>query len=216
MHALKVGGLVGLLWALALGAHATVPAAVGDQPAYVAAVEVVQSDASVPAGFAEELRTVVLSEAALYGSSGRALAVRIDVSRIHFKNPVQAMLIGDNNDARGQVVVRDAVTGEQLASFQVRVDAERSHGISGAGVAMGILELLDPTGIVGIGNAVGNASSADINHSGTVVQMRRNLADETLRRTFGDTRTRAVIRARQEALRNAPHPPRETPPPSAP
>jgi hypothetical protein len=216
MHRLKLSGLVGLLWALALSAHATVPAAVGDQPAYVATVEVLQSDASVPAGFADELRTVVLSEAALYGATGRALTVQIDVSHIHFKNPVQAMLIGDNNDARGQVVVRDAATGEQLASFQVRVDAERSHGLSGAGVAMGILELLDPTGIVGIGNAVGSASSADINHSGTVTQMRRNLADETLRRTFGDVRTRAVIRARQDALRNAPHPASANPPPSIP
>ena len=213
MHALRLSGLVGLLSVLALSAQATVPAAVGDEPAYVAAVEVVQSDASVPVGFADELRTVVISEAALYGATGRAIAVRIDVSRIHFKNPVQAMLIGDNNDARGQVVVRDAATGDQLASFQVRVDAERSHGISGAGVAMGILEFLDPTGVVGIGNAVGSASSADINRSGTATQMRRNLADEALRRTFGDIRTRAVIRARQEALRNATHPTSENPPP---
>jgi len=207
MHSIKLNGLVGLISALALCACATTPASVGvsNEPTYVANVEVVQSDASVPEGFADALRTVVVNEAAFYGTSGRPITVRIDVNRVHFKNVLQALIIGDNNDARGQVTVLDASAGQQMASFPVRVDAERSHGISGAGLAMGVLEVLDPTGILAIGNAVGSASSADINRSGTAVAMRANLADETLRQTFGDTRTRAVIRARQEELRNTHH-----------
>lgn len=207
MAIFKWQSAAGLLLALALCACATTPASVGvsSEPTYVAAVEVVQSDASVPAGFADALRTVVLEEAAFFGTSGRPITVRIDLNHVHFKNVIQAMLIGDNNDARGQVTVLDGSAGAQMASFQVRVDAERSHGISGAGLAMGVLEVLDPTGILAVGHMVGSASSADINRSGTAVAMRANFADETLRQTFGDTRTRAVIRARQEALRNAHH-----------
>lgn len=207
MHAIKMSGFVGLLSALALGACATVPASAGvsNEATYVANVEVAQSDASVPEGFADALRTVVLNEAAFYGTSGRPITVRIDVNRVHFKNVLQALIIGDNNDARGQVTVLDASAGQQMASFPVRVDAERSHGVSGAGLAMGVLEVLDPTGIVAIGNALGSASSADINRSGTAVAMRANFADETLRQTFGDTRTRAVIHARQEELRSSHH-----------
>ena len=202
----KSSGLAGLLSALALCACASTPASVGvsTEPTYVAAVEVVQSDASVPAGFADALRTVVLDEAAFYGTTGRAITVRIDVSHVHFKNVLQALIIGDNNDVRGQVTVLDD-SARQMASFPVRVDAERSHGVSGAGLAMGVLEVLDPTGILSVANAVGGASSADINRTGTAVAMRANFADETLRQTFGDARTRAVIRARQEELRNAHH-----------
>lgn len=197
----------GLVLALALTACASTPASSGvsSEPTYVAAVEVVQSDASVPAGFADALRTVVLEEGAFFGTAGRPLTLRIDLSHVHFKNAIQAMIIGDDNDVRGQVTVLDGSAGAQMASFAVRVDAERSHGISGAGLAMGALEVLDPTGIIGIGHMVGDAASADINRSGTAVAMRANFADETLRQTFGDTRTRAVIRARQEALRNARH-----------
>lgn len=193
-----------LLVALALCGCASTPASVGvsNEPTYVAAVEVVQSDAVIPAGFTDALRTVVLSEAVFYGTQGRPLTVRINVSRVHFKNALQAMVIGDNNDARGEVTVLDAA-GQQMANFPVRVDAERSHGVSGGGLAMGVLEVLDPTGILAIGHAVGSASSADINRSGTAIAMRANFADETLRQTFGDVRTRAVILARQQDLRNA-------------
>lgn len=207
MYASKFRGLIGVLLALVLWACASVPASVGvsTEPTYVAVVEVVQSDGSVPDGFADALRTVVLNEAAFYGTTGRAIIVRIDVSHVHFKNVLQALIIGDNNDARGQVIVVDAASAQQMASFPVRVDAERSHGVSGAGLAMGVLEVLDPTGILAIGHAVGSASSADINRSGTAVAMRANFADETLRQTFGDVRTRAVIHARQEELRSAHH-----------
>ena len=203
----KMSGLLGLISALALCACATTPASVGvsNEPTYVANVEVVQSDASVPDGFADALRTVVVNEAAFYGVTGRPITVRIDISRVHFKNVLQALIIGDNNDARGQVTVLDASAGQQMASFPVRVDAERSHGISGAGLAMDVLEVLDPTGILAVGHAVGSASSADINRSGTAIAMRANFADETLRQTFGDARTRAVIHARQEELRNSRH-----------
>jgi hypothetical protein len=206
MHATKLSGLVGLLSALALSACATTPASVGisSEPTYVASVEVIQSDASVPDGFSDALRTVVLNEAAFYGTTGRPITVRIDVNHVHFKNVLQALIIGDNNDVRGQVTVLDA-SAQQMANFPVRVDAERSHGVSGAGLAMGVLEVLDPTGLLAVAHTVGSASSADINRSGTAVAMRANFADETLRQTFGDVRTRAVIRARQEELRNAHH-----------
>lgn len=207
MRTSKWSNLVGLLAVLGLCACASAPASVGisSEPTYVAAVDVVQTDASVsvPDGFADALRTVVLSEAAFYGTTGRPVTVRIDLNRVHFKNVLQALIIGDNNDLRGQVTVLDVE--QQMASFPVRVDAERSHGLSGSGVAMGVLEVMDPTGILAIGHAVAGASSADINRSGTAVAMRANFADETLRQTFGDVRTRAVIRARQEELRNARH-----------
>ena len=200
----KIGHLAGILSAMALCACATRSVSVGvsNEPTFVSAVEVVQSDTAVPNGFGDALRTVVLSEAAFYGTTGRPLTVRIDISRVHFKNVVQALVIGDNNDARGQVTVLDA-EGKEMANFPVRVDAERSHGVSGGGLAMGVLEVFDPTGVLAIGHAVGSASSADINRSGTAVAMRANFADETLRQTFGDTRTRAVIAKRQQELRHA-------------
>jgi hypothetical protein len=204
MRIQSLSGLVVLFSVLALGAGATTPALVGDEPTYVAAVEVVQSDASVPAGFADALRTVLLDEAALYGAAGRPITLRIEVSRVHFKNPVQAMIIGDNDSVRGQVTVQVA-DAPPMAGFRVQVGSDRSHGISGAGLAMGLLEILDPTGMLGVADSVGSAASSDINRSGTAVALRANFADETLRRTFGDARTRAVIAARREALRNAHH-----------
>lgn len=192
--------------ALALGAGATTPdpAGAGDPPTYVAAVEVVQSDPSVPPGFADALRTLVLEEAALYGTAGRPITVRIDVSRVHFKNAVQAMIIGDNDSVRGEVTVQ-AADALPIASFRVQAGSGRSHGISGGGLAMGLLEMLDPTGMVAVAHTIGGAVSSDVNRSSTAVSLRANFADETLRRTFGDARTRAVIHARQEALRNAHH-----------
>jgi hypothetical protein len=203
----KLGRVAFLVSTLVLCSCASTPASVGvsSEPTYVAAVEVVQGDAAIPDGFADALRTVVLTEAAFYGTTGRAITVRINLNRVHFKNVLQAMIIGDNNDVRGQVTVVDPSAGQQMASFAVRVDGERSHGVSGGGLAMGVLEVLDPTGFVGIGHAVGSASSADINRSGTAVAMRANFADETLRQTFGDVRTRAVIQARREAVRTARH-----------
>ena len=114
MKTKTLGPFVALLLALALCACATTPASTGvsAEPTYVAAVEVVQSDGAIPDGFADALRTVVLDEAAFYGTSGRALTMRIDLRRVHFKNVVQALIIGDNNDARGQVTVIDASSSQ--------------------------------------------------------------------------------------------------------
>jgi hypothetical protein len=191
-----------LVAALALGACAST-AALGvapNQPSYVASVEVIQHDASAPPAFADSLREAVLANAAFYGSAGRPLALRIDLDRVHFKNALQAMIIGDNNQTAGRVAVIDSTAGTQLGAFNVQVDAEQ-RGVNGGSLAMGVIGALDPTGIVSIASAAGSAASADINRSGTASGMRINFAAETLRQTFGDDRTDVVNDAREDQLR---------------
>jgi hypothetical protein len=186
--------LTGLAWISAMGpAAASSPLGVTSavEPAYIAAVEVVQDDKTAPEGFADGLRVAVVSEAGLYGTSGLPLTLKIELDRVHLKNPVQAMLIGDNNMTRGRVVVVDPATGRELGAFLVRVDAER-HGLNGGAIAMALIGALDPTGYVDVGTTVAGAASSRINHSHTETMMIANFAVETLRQTFGDARARVV------------------------
>ncbi len=194
--------VVGLVAALALGACASTAAlGVASSPAsHVASVEVIQHDASAPPAFADSLREAVLANAAFYGSAGRPIALRIDLDRVHFKNALQAMIIGDNNQTTGRVAVLDPAAGTQLGAFNVQVDAE-PRGVNGGSLAIDLIGAIDPTGIVGIASTVGSAASADINRSGTASGMRANFAAETLRQTFGDDRTEIVNDAREEQLR---------------
>jgi hypothetical protein len=167
-----------------------------NEPSYIASVEVVQHDASAPPAFAEALRRVMLEEAAPYGDAGRAITLKIDVEKVHFKNMLQAMLIGDNNDAKGKVAVIDASTGQQAGAFPIEVDAERP-GSDNFSFASAVLGAFDPTGLVSIGAAAGSAASADIDRAGTTGGMILNFAAQTLRWTFGDAKVKAVEQARQ-------------------
>ena len=184
--------LAGLVWALSASAVAARPAhglTSASEPAYVAAVEIVQHDDHAPPAFAEGLRAAVLAEAALYGAAGLPIVLRIDLDKVHLKNPLQAMIIGDNDLTAGHVSVIDQATGQPVGTFAVRVDAERHRG---AAIAMAVVGMIDPTGYVDVATTVGGAASAAGNRSGAEVAMSANFAEETLRQTFGDARAKAV------------------------
>ena len=187
-------GLVGILVALCACAnasaatHSAVPA---NDTAYVAAVEVTLPDPNAPAAFAIMLHDAVVKEAAYYGDAGRPIILKIALDKVHYKNALKAMIIGDDNQAKGHVSVLDQSTGEQSATFVVRVDAERPGG-AGRFIAMSILGAFDPTGLVDIGAAAGSASSADVHRTATAAAMSANFATETLRQTFGDAKARVV------------------------
>ena len=191
--------LAGLIWVLA--ACAGVAAAVrgvasADVPSHVAAVEVVQHDVSAPPAFADTLRDAVLREAALYGDAGPPIALRIELDKVHLKNVMKSMLIGDDNMAKGRVAVVDPATGQPFGTFAVRVNAER-HGHAGASIAITVLGALDPTGYVALGTMAAGAASAGVNRSGAEATMSANFAAETLRQTFGDARARAAHPAKR-------------------
>ena len=203
MSAVTTQILAGFMGVLALGAASAAGASVkgvvpADSPAHVATVEVVEAEATAPSAFAVALREAVIRQAALYGDAGRPIALKVELQRVHFKNPVKAMLIGDDNQAKGQVSIVDVENGQQTVTFKVRVDAERG-GAFGQSIAEAIVGALDPTGVVDWTTAVGHAASANINYSGTASNMIANFASETLRQTFGDTRTKAVRLAQKQA-----------------
>ena len=199
MHRGGNAGLAGLTAALTLGACASTPAPSANEQTHVAAVEVTHAVAAGPGAesFSVLLRAAVARQAHLYGDEGRAITLRIDLERVHFKNPLKAMLIGDDNQAKGRVSVLDPATGQETGSFKVQVDAERG-GLSGASIALAVLGAFDPTGMIDVGSAAGSAASADIDRSGTAGQMSANFAAETLRQTYGDARANAVAKTAKE------------------
>jgi len=198
----KPQNLACLLASLALSACAGAASGVksGNEPTYVESVEVIEHDTSAPAAFAGTLREAVLVGAAFYGTTGRPITLKIDVEKVHFKNALRALTIGDDNQTEARVAVFDGPSGDQLATFAVQANADTSGQLAES-IALGVIEVLDPTGIVGIVDMVGSAASANINRSGTATAMSANLAAETLRQTFGDARTRAVSIARQKRAR---------------
>ena len=186
-----LGGLIWVLAGCVAVAGAPRGVASANVPSHVAAVEVVQHDASAPPAFADGLRDDVLAEAALYGDAGLPITLRIDLDKVHLKNAAMAMLIGDDYLTKGRVAVVDPATGQPLGTFEIRVNAQR-HGHLGASIAMTVVEVLDPTGYVAVGAMAAGAASAGINRSGAEATMSANFAFETLRQTFGDSRARAV------------------------
>jgi hypothetical protein len=185
--------LASLAAVLALSGCGTTSAPSANEQAHVGAVEVVLRESSAPPAFADLVRVAVLQQAAAYGEAGHPITLRIDMERVHFKNALKAMIVGDDNQAKGQVVVVDPATGQQTATFAVQVNADR--GISGASIAMTIVGAFDPTGLVDLGTAAGEANSANFDRRGTAAQMSANFAAETLRHTFGDARAKAVAKA---------------------
>ncbi|MGI8955829.1 MAG: hypothetical protein ACR2II_02800 [Chthoniobacterales bacterium] len=181
--------------ALLLGACASTPAPTANQQTHVATVEIVHAPDGA-AAFSGLLREAVIREAALYGSEGRPIALRIELTRVHFKNPLQAVVLSDDNDARGEVAVVDPATGQQTSSFEVRVNAER-RGVNGADVAMFVAGVADPTGFVDLGTTAATAMSATANRGGTAAAMSANFAIETLRQTYGDDMAKEVAKARE-------------------
>ncbi|HXV01365.1 MAG TPA: hypothetical protein VG166_12800 [Caulobacteraceae bacterium] len=191
MRHARLVAIATLAWAVASGAWAAgQPAGVVAEPAYVAAVEVAP-DPAAPTGFAEALRAAVLKEAALYGATGLPLTVKIDLNRVHLKNPVQTLVVGDDDMARGWVQVLDPATGRRLGVFQVAVDARRGGG-NGARIAVGVAGFLDPTGLVSLGATVATIDSTAGGRGRAEAMMTGKFALETLRQTFGDDKARAV------------------------
>ena len=191
----KTSSLAALLGTLLLSACASTPAPTANQQTHVATVEIVHQPAGA-VDFGGLLRGAVIREAALYGNEGRPITLQIDVTRVHFKNPLQAVLLSDDNEARGQVAVIDPATGQQTSNFEVRVNAEK-RGLSGAEVAMFVAGVADPTGFVDLGTTAASAMSATVNRSGTAARMSANFAIETLRQTYGDARAKAVAKERE-------------------
>lgn len=182
--------LAALLGALLLGACATTTRAPSaNEQTHVAAVEVSHPDRASAAGFADTLREAVLREGALYGNAGRPITLRIALTRVHFKNPVQTLVMGDNNYVYGQVAVIDPVTGQQSSAFTVKVDDRR--GVTAGSVAMKVLGMADPVGVMNVVNTV------TINRSTAAAAMSENFATAALRKTYGDVTANAVAAERK-------------------
>lgn len=188
------------LAACATSAPGVMPANAISHVASVEIVEVAAKGAPPPPAFAGLLREAIIKEAAFYGAAGQPITLRVELQKVHFKNMVQALLIGDDNQAKGQVAVVDPATGQQSGTFLVQVNAERSSG-AGASIASTVIGAFDPTGLVSMGMAAGSAASADINRGGTTAGLVANFASETLRQTFGDAKAKAVNLARQKQAR---------------
>ena len=192
---LKPLAYVSLGAALLLGACASTSLGVSpDEMQHVASVDVVQHDTRAPVAFAQDLRAAVLREAALYGAAGRPLTLRIELDRVHLKNPVLALTVGDDNQTKGRVVVLDAATGREAGAFPVKVNADRTSACVDIAsfVALSLVGALDPTGVVDIGSAAAEAGSAQLDPQGARAGMSANFARETLRLTFGDAKAKAA------------------------
>ena len=183
--------LAALLGALFLSACASTHAPTSNEQTHVAAVEVVQRGSAAAVAFAVPLREAVIREAALYGNAGRPINLRIDLTRVHFKNALQTLVIGDNNYAYGQVAVIDPATGQQTSAFTVKVDDRR--GVTVGSVAMKVIGMADPVGVMNVVNTV------TINRSAASAAMCDNFATATLRHTYGDARAKAVAQERKAA-----------------
>lgn len=199
----KLSRFAFLLATLALSACASTRSAgvlKGNGPAHVAAVEVVSAGSAIPPEFASQLHSAVIKAAALYGDAGQPITIQIGLNTVHYKNPLKAMVIGDNSSAKGGVTIHDKASGQQLGNFAVTVDAERPKSATGigAGIALFLAEAADPTGAVGMAHVVVNASSATINRKGAASGLCANFAAETLRMTFGDARTKAAELAKRK------------------
>ena len=190
MLRLTAAALAAVAAALALAGCASTSAPAANAQTHIGAVEVTAPDAGSQA-FAVVLHDAVVRQAGFYGEAGRPVTLRIALSKVHFKNPVAAMLIGDENQTKGRVAVVDPATGQETSGFEVQVDAERG-GLNGGSVALWLIGAFEPTGLVDMGSSAASAGSAQINHSGTAAQMSVNFATETLRRTYGDARAKAV------------------------
>ena len=183
-----VGTLLLLAWCAGASASGSGVAGPGT---YVATVDVSQNDAEAPAGLADALRDAVLKEAASYGDAGTPIAVKIEIDRVHFKNPAAAMLIGDDNRTEGRVRIVDPASGTELGSFSVEVDSSKPEDMA-AEIGLDVAGAFDPTGAVDVAHMAGDAGSANIDRAGTTNRMITNFAEEALRRTFGDARARAA------------------------
>lgn len=79
----------------------------GNGPARVAAVEVVASGPAIAPDFAGQLHDAVTKASALYGDAGQPLTVKVGLDKVHYKNPLKALVIGYNYLAKGHVSIFD-------------------------------------------------------------------------------------------------------------
>jgi hypothetical protein len=187
------------LAALALGACAHVAVLPEREPNHIASVEVIQHDKGAPPAFAEALRQTVVREAAFYGDAGKAYDLKIDVDKVHFKNMLMAMTLGDASTADGSVALTDPATGKQTPPVKFQVTAE-PNAFSGASIAELVIGMMDPTGLVSAASTVGDAASATFFKNGTAAKMIDNFTDMALWRTFGDAKHQAAHAAKQKQV----------------
>jgi hypothetical protein len=191
--------VVSLLTTLALSACAHVAVLPENEPNHIGSVEVIQHDKGAPPAFAEALRQTVVREAAFYGDAGKPYDLKIDVDKVHFKNLLAAMTIGDTSHTDGSVTLTDPATSQPKSSDKFQVTAER-NAFSGVSIAEMVIGMLDPTGFVSAASTVGDASSATFFKNGTAATMVDNFADMALWRSFGDKKRQAAHVVRQKQV----------------
>lgn len=76
-------------------------------------------------------------ESTRYSRSGEAKHLRIAISRLHYKNALQSLLIGDANSIAAHVAVLDGATGKAHGEFDATViDSGALNGVSGVMISM--------------------------------------------------------------------------------
>ena len=94
----KLSRFAFLLMSLALGACVSKSAGVltGNGPGRVAAVEVVATGPAISPEFPGQLHDAVIKAGALYGNAGQPLTVKVGLDKVHYKNMLKALVIGDS------------------------------------------------------------------------------------------------------------------------
>ncbi len=189
--------LAGALAGLALAGCAHAAMLPEKEPNHIGSVDVVLHDKAAPPAFAEALRLTVVREAAFYGDGGKPYDLKIDIDKVHFKNLIAAMLIGDSSHTDGSVTLTDPAGGPPKTSGKLEVTAER-NAFSGVSIGEMVIGMLDPTGFVSLATTVGDASSATFFKNGTAATMVDNFADMALWQSFGDAKRQAAHTAKQK------------------
>ena len=188
--------VAGLLAALILSACSSA-GLLANEPSHIASIEVIDHDKGAPPAFAEILRQTMVREAAFYGDAGKPFDLKIDIDKVHFKNMLKAMLIGDDDLTKGNVTVVDTTTTQPMKPFAIQVDAANA-GTMGFSIAETVIGAFDPTGLVSLATSAGDAASSSVFHNGKAAAMIDNFSFQALRGVFGDDKTRAVMRAKQQ------------------
>jgi hypothetical protein len=147
--------------------------------------------ADAPPAFAESLKEALLKESSLYGTGGRPLTLKVDVRKVHFKGGV-GVLFGDYDVLEGRVTVVDPATGQPQGDFKVEAGSKAPS--SGGSALLGVLSIFDPTGLIGMGQAVSKMGGG---HAKAAFFMCANFSKYALKQTFGSKKAKTAAAARR-------------------
>lgn len=100
---------------------------------FIESVDVEVKPEVAPAALASMVSGSVKRESTRYGRAGEAKHLRIAITRLHYKNALQSLLIGDANNMAAKVAVVDKATGKAHGEFETSViDSAALNGLSGA------------------------------------------------------------------------------------